>query len=112
MPSSRTAPLETNQSVWKAAMPAVNSASPADGSLTSWGKAFDRADFGDFDLHFHDLRGTAVTRLALIGCTVPQIAAITGHSLKDMEVILEANYLGGQAELADQAIVKVVAAFS
>jgi integrase len=28
---------------------------------------------------FHDLRGTAVTRLALMGCTEIQIAAITGH---------------------------------
>jgi integrase len=83
----------------------------SDGFRTSWGKAFDRANLGDFDLHFHDLRGTAVTRLAIAGCTVPQIAAITGHSLKDVEVILEANYLGGQAELADQAIVKLVAAF-
>ena len=50
-------------------------------------------------------------RLALAGCTVPQIASITGHSLKDVEVILEANYLGGQAELADQAIVKLVAQY-
>ncbi|CAN5440225.1 hypothetical protein BH11PSE4_BH11PSE4_41290 [soil metagenome] len=79
-----------------------------DGFRTSWGKAFDRANLGDFDLHFHDLRGTAVTRLALAGCTVPQIAAITGHSLKDVETILEANYMGGQAEFADQAIVKLV----
>jgi integrase len=32
------------------------------------------------DLHFHDLRGTAVTRLALSNCSVPEIAAISGHS--------------------------------
>jgi integrase len=51
-----------------------------DGFRASWGKAFDRAELGDQDLHFHDLRGTAVTRLALSGCTVAQIAAITGHS--------------------------------
>jgi hypothetical protein len=56
-------------------------------------------------LHFHDLRGTAVTRLALSGCTTPQIAAITGHS----DEILKAHYLGGQAELAEQAIIKLVA---
>jgi integrase len=47
-----------------------------DGFKTSWAKAFDRAGLGDEDLHFHDLRGTAVTRLALSGCTVPEIAAI------------------------------------
>jgi integrase len=45
-----------------------------DGFRTSWGKAFDRAKLGDADLHFHDLRGTAVTRLALSGCTVAQVA--------------------------------------
>ena len=48
-----------------------------DGFRTSWGKAFDKTGLGD--LHFHDLRGTAVTRLALSNCTVPEIAAITGH---------------------------------
>jgi hypothetical protein len=39
----------------------------SDGFRASWGKAFDRAKLGDEDLHFHDLRGTAVTRLALAG---------------------------------------------
>jgi integrase len=82
-----------------------------DGFRASWGKAFDKANLGDFDLHFHDLRGTAVTRLALAECTVPQIASITGHSPHDVEEILKAHYLGGQAELADQAIVKMVAKF-
>jgi integrase len=41
---------------------------------------------------FHDLRGTAVTRLALSGCTVPEIATITGHALGDVRSILDANY--------------------
>jgi hypothetical protein len=63
------------------------------------------------DLHFHDLRGTAVTRLALAGCTVPQIAAITGHSLRDVEEILDTHYLGGKAELAEAAIIKLAAAY-
>ena len=35
---------------------------------------------GITELHFHDLRGTAVTMLAEARCTTPQIAAITGHS--------------------------------
>jgi integrase len=81
-----------------------------DGFRTSWGKAFDRSGISD-DLHFHDLRGTAVTRLALAGCTVPQIAAITGHSLKDVEALLDAHYLGGAVELAEAAIVKLNAAY-
>jgi hypothetical protein len=38
---------------------------------------------------------------------VPQIAAITGHSLKDVEAILDGHYLGGAVELAEQAIVKL-----
>jgi integrase len=82
-----------------------------DGFRASWGKAFDRAKLGDADLHFHDLRGTAVTRLALSGCTTPQIAAITGHSPRDVDEILKAHYLGGQSELAEQAIVKLVAQY-
>ena len=81
-----------------------------DGFRTSWTKAFKKAKLPD-DLHFHDLRGTAVTRLALAGCTVPQIASITGHSLKDVEAILNAYYLGGAMELAEGAISKLNAAY-
>jgi integrase len=40
-------------------------------------------------LTFHDLRGTAVTLLAEAGCDVPQIAAITGHTLRSASAILE-----------------------
>ena len=38
-------------------------------------------------LTFNDLRGTAVTRLALVGCTEPEIGTITGHSLRDVRWI-------------------------
>jgi hypothetical protein len=38
---------------------------------------------------------------------VPQIAAFTGHSLKDVERILAAHYMGGRFELAEQAMVKL-----
>ena len=41
------------------------------------------------ELHFHDLRGTAVTLLSEAGCTPQQIATITGHSLKTVHRILE-----------------------
>ncbi|WP_456679630.1 MULTISPECIES: hypothetical protein [unclassified Bradyrhizobium] len=81
----------------------------SDGFRTAWGKAFDRAKLADADMHFHDLRGTAVTRLALSGCSIAQLAAITGHSPRDVDEILKAHYLGGQAELAEQAIVQPVA---
>ncbi|MBO0754267.1 MAG: tyrosine-type recombinase/integrase [Bradyrhizobiaceae bacterium] len=82
-----------------------------DGFKTSWGKAVVRAGLADKDLHFHDLRGTAVTRLAIAGCTVTEIAAITGHSLQDIEAILDAHYLGGKVELAEQAIIKLNARY-
>jgi integrase len=80
-----------------------------DGFRTSWGKAFDKTDLGD--LHFHDLRGTAVTRLALSGCTVPEIASITGHSMETVQNILDAHYLGGRIELAESAIKKLNAVY-
>jgi integrase len=61
---------------------------------------------GIIDLHFHDLRGTAITMLAEAGCTVPEIAAVTGHSLKHVTHILEV-YLSRTKALADAAIVKL-----
>jgi hypothetical protein len=45
-----------------------------------------------------------VTRLALVGCTEAQIAAITGHSLRNVGSILDANYLHRDPGLADAAI--------
>lgn len=79
----------------------------SDGFKTSWGKAAKKA--GVSGLTFHDLRGTAVTRLALAGCEVSEIASITGHSIKDAASILDAHYLGGRFELAEQAMTKLVA---
>ncbi|MGB5903076.1 MAG: tyrosine-type recombinase/integrase [Xanthobacteraceae bacterium] len=58
---------------------------------------------GIADLHFHDLRGTAVTMLAEAGCTTPQIAAITGHSLKTVTTILD-KYLARTRVLAGEAV--------
>jgi integrase len=58
-------------------------------------------------LTFNDLRGTAVTRLALVGCTEPEIATITGHSLRDVRSILDAHYLHRDVELARSAITKL-----
>lgn len=58
---------------------------------------------GITDLHFHDLRGTAVTMLAEAGCATPQIAAITGHSLRTVSTILE-KYLARTRHLAQGAI--------
>lgn len=79
----------------------------ADGFRSSWGKLSDRA--GIRDLTFHDLRGTAVVRLAIAGATVPQIATFTGHSLRDVEAILDAHYLGRDVQLAEAAVLKLEA---
>ncbi len=76
-----------------------------DGFRSSFAAAKARADIEN--LRFHDLRGTAVTRLALAGCSVPEIASLTGHSLKDVQDILDRHYLGGRLELAEAAVLKL-----
>jgi len=58
-------------------------------------------------LTFNDLRGTAVTRLALAGSTEAEIAAITGHSLRDVRSILDLHYLHRDPGLAENAIAKL-----
>jgi hypothetical protein len=37
----------------------------------------------------------------------PEIATITGHSVKDVEAILDAHYLGPTTKLADSAVAKL-----
>src|SRR6516164_4131040 len=71
----------------------------------AWGIAMRKA--GIVGVTFHDLRGTAVTRLALVGCTEAEIATITGHSLRDVRSILDANYLHRDPMLAENAIRKL-----
>ncbi|WYK06485.1 site-specific integrase [Cereibacter sphaeroides f. sp. denitrificans] len=77
----------------------------SDGFKTSFGKA--QAAAGIEGVTFHDLRGTAVTFLALAGCSVPEIAALTGHSLKDAEAILSKHYLGRDRRLGESAVAKL-----
>jgi integrase len=52
-------------------------------------------------LHFHDVRGTTVTILAETGCTTPEIASITEHSLRTVERHKEHNK-PRQRELEEQ----------
>ena len=59
-------------------------------------------------LRDQDLRDIAVTWLALAGCTLLEIVAITGHSIEHAGNILR-HYLGRHPELADHAIGKLVA---
>ncbi len=77
----------------------------SDGFRSSWRKACIAA--GVTGVTFNDLRGTAVTRLALSGCTLPEIATITGHSLRDVNAILDTHYLNRDSELGDNAIRKL-----
>jgi integrase len=74
------------------------------GFRASWRKACEKA--GVTGVTFHDLRGTAVTRLAIAGCTVPEIASLTGHSMKDAETIV-AHYMSRNQALAESAIRKL-----
>jgi integrase len=76
-----------------------------DGFRSSWRKAC--ADAGIVGITFNDLRGTAVTRLALAGCTEAEIATITGHSLRDVRSILDTHYLYRDTALAESAIKKL-----
>jgi len=79
----------------------------ANGFRSSWRKACAKA--GITGLTFHDLRGTAVTRLAIVGCTEPEIASITGHSIRDVRSILDSHYLSRDVALAEAAIRKLEA---
>ena len=77
----------------------------SDGFRASWRKACAAA--GITGLTFHDLRGTAVTRLALVGATEAEIATFTGHSLQTVRAILDAHYLARDPALAESAIRKL-----
>jgi integrase len=77
----------------------------SDGFRASWRKACQAA--GVVGVTFHDTRGTAVTRLAAVGATVPEIAAITGHSLRDVHAILDGHYLAHDPTIGESAIRKL-----
>lgn len=59
------------------------------------------------DFRDQDLRDTAVTWLARAGCTIPEICAITGHSLQSATMVLK-HYLAMDASMADAGIAKLV----
>ena len=77
----------------------------ADGFRSSWRKACLKAKIEG--VTFHDLRGTAVTRLAIAGCTEAEIATISGHSLAEVRSILDQNYLSRDYALAKSGIAKL-----
>jgi integrase len=57
-------------------------------------------------LRFMDLRRTAVVRLAEAGCSVPEIAAVTGHTIDRTARILEV-YLPRTAPMARAAVARL-----
>lgn len=84
---------------------------------TPTGRAYQKRYFGEHweaaciaagiaDLHFHDLRGTTITMLFEAGCNVAEAAAITGHTLRGAQDILD-RYLARTSRLAEAAILKL-----
>ena len=80
------------------------------GLSDSWRSALGRAGFRELGLRFHDLRGTAITCLADMGCSEIEIAAFTGHSLEHVSKILKA-YLGRTRAQAANAVAKLEASW-
>jgi integrase len=71
----------------------------------AWRETAEQA--GITDVKNQDLRGTAVTRLALSACTEAEIVAITGHTLAQVRSILDVHYLKKDTRLGDAAIKKM-----
>lgn len=68
--------------------------------------AADLAAAGLAGLRFADLRRTSIVRLGEAGCTVAEIAAVSGHTLETTTRILE-TYLPRGTSMASAAIVKL-----
>ena len=77
----------------------------ADGFRSSWRKACAAA--GIVGVTFHDLRGTAVTRLALVGCTEARSPPSPAIACATCGTILDAHYLHRDPALAESAIRKL-----
>jgi integrase len=81
-----------------------------DGFRSSWGKGFDNAGINE-DLTFHDLRGSFGDPLGAGRFDSPGDRDFHGHSLKDVENILDKHYLGRDVRLAESAARKLEAMF-
>lgn len=71
----------------------------------AWAQTFKASGLTD-DLHFHDLRGTAVTMLNEAGCTPQEVASITGWTVKSVDRIIDV-YGARTKALAQSAITKL-----
>ncbi|WP_022729740.1 tyrosine-type recombinase/integrase [Fodinicurvata sediminis] len=89
----------------------IRAAAAADGMPSLQGqRAPDAAEEAEppVPAQFMDLRDTAVTNLAEAGCTIPEIASISGHSEKSVYNILQ-HYLALNSAMASSAIAKLLA---
>jgi integrase len=77
----------------------------SDGFRATWRKTCERA--GVKGLTFHDLRGTAVSRLASAGATEMEIAAITGHAVSNVRSIMDKFYFNRDPAMAVSAVQKL-----
>ncbi len=77
----------------------------SDGFRATWRKTCERA--GIKGLTFHDLRGTAVSRLARAGATEMEIATITGHAVSDVKSIIDKFYFNRDPAMAISAVRKL-----
>ncbi len=59
---------------------------------TAWDKAIEAAKIKDF--HFHDLRHTAASYLAMSGAMAPEIAAVLGH--RTLAMVKRYSHIGKQ----------------
>jgi site-specific recombinase XerD len=62
-------------------------------------------DYARRPLYLRNLRHSCVVQLARSGCTIPEIASITGHSYNTVHIVIE-HYLPRDNELAARAIAK------
>lgn len=75
-----------------------------------WRDWMARTDLKGVDLHWHDLRGTATTRLLEASCTDAEVAAITGHSIGPGTKL--GDYAARSKQLALNAYTKWAAHFA
>jgi integrase len=77
----------------------------SDGFRASWRKTCERASVTG--LTFHDLRGTAVSRLAHAGATEMEIATFTGHTITAVKSIIDKFYFNRDPAMAVNAMSKL-----
>lgn len=75
------------------------------GFQTSWRQVLSR--IGIAGLTYHDLRGTFITARRREGATAEQIASISGHSLHEVNAVLERHYLADDQAAGDAVILGI-----